>query len=290
MKRTIAIAALMLPLAGGARGKQPDFTVGVSSHGSQWIDPHVAAAGAQPMFQIIANRAGLTISQVRVLESKELLKQLAAGKTNLAYLSSVDYLEASEEMKLLPLARPRVVGSDTYRLLLLVRRGGGPKRLQDLRGRKIGLQAHALLGRVYLKVLMARNKLPPPQRFFGEIRVRQKHQSAVLEVLLGEADAVLIPDVVLEVMAQLNPQLKRKLVAIHASRRFPQGPIVVPASMPGDKVKRLRRVMTSLHKDPKGRQMLLTFHLNQLIPTKTADYDDLKAFWREYQNTMKQAK
>jgi ABC-type phosphate/phosphonate transport system substrate-binding protein len=108
----------------------------------------------------------------------------------------------------------------------------------------------------------------------------------VLDLLLGEADACIVADAVLAAMSELNPRLKSKLHVLHASEPITRLPLFARKGPRADEVRRLRSIMLKFHTSKKGKQLLLVFKKERLVPVSDADYDSVRRLFRRY-NALK---
>lgn len=157
-------------------------------------------------------------------------------------------------------------GSIMEKSMLLVHQDSGIERLDDLRGRKIGLLMHprASLGPAWLDTLLARKDLGPAPDFFGQIIKTTKTGKAVLPVFFRHMDACLVLQNGFETMVELNPQIGQQLKVLSIS------PPVVPIlfCFRADYNTPVRQeVMDELslwHLNPAGRQILTLFQTDSL--------------------------
>jgi phosphonate transport system substrate-binding protein len=89
---------------------------------------------------------------------------------------------------------------------------------------------------------------------------------AVLPVFFGQVEACVVPVSSLDTMAELNPQLRRDLKVLATSPAFCQGPICVRKDVLEEWGHLLSDVLTTLHLEPEGRQLLTLFRIEQLVP------------------------
>lgn len=287
----LLIRVVVLPLALLATGqlahaKQPDIRVAFTYIGLYWVDRSTVRAAARPLIKLLTEKSQTTYSlSARVgsdfADETQLLDQLKSGAINVAFTSSLQYVKLAEQVKLRPLVRSQAFGKSSFKLMILTRKGGA-STLKALKGKRISLYGGDPLNRLYLTVALHRQGLGPPEGHFKAINVKQKPQSAVLDLLLGAADACVVTDVLLNTMAQLNPQLPKKLAPVATSKEFANAPLFATKHVARRHFKVLRQMPTKMHQSRTGRQLLLIFRMERMVPASEGDYASFRALWREY--------
>lgn len=283
----VGCSLLAAPVRGHARPKRkPDLRVAFTAIGLYWVDRSTVEAAARPLIKLLVDRAKASYScSARIgdfTEEAVLLRQLHSGAINVAYTSPLEYVRLSKQAKLRPMVRSQAFGKSSFKLLILTRKGAGIRDLKGLKGKRISFYGGAPLNKIFLTVALRRQGLGEPASFFSDLRVKQKPQSAVLDLLMRETDACVVTDVLLNTMARLNPQLQRKLAPIVTSRAFANAPLFATEQVKPSHLKLLREVSLGLHKTRSGRQLLLIFRMERFVPTRDEDYATFRALWREY--------
>lgn len=268
-------------VCGKPRGKA-DVRVALTGNVVTWVDPASVRAASEPLIDMIAKRVKRSYSFSTVSGGIELLARLKTGKINYAFGSLQDYVEIADEIKVVPVVKARAMGSDTFRIQLLVRRGSGITRIDQLRGKTISIFERESIYRIYLDVLLAKNKIKSPEEFFSTTRKKKKLNSVVLDLLLGEADACIASDQMVRAMAKLNPRITKKLVVLNASKPFPNPPMFALTSVDRRLFQQVKQVAIDLHKSQNGRQLLLMFKTERMVPAKDSDYDSFRELLKAY--------
>jgi ABC-type phosphate/phosphonate transport system substrate-binding protein len=272
----LAGAALLLATgtpAGGAGGvalKPVTLKVGFIQSSFFGFNPRDAEAAFKTFARTIGRSKGYDVAvTVQLFDSARELDAMPAGEQpELIILESWNYLELKNPGWLEPVFLTSDHGQVAKRFLLLT---GDPglKSLADLRGRSLNvfLVANTQLGPHWLQVLLQERKLGPPEAFFGLMEKQTEPMRAVLPVFFGNRDAVLIDSAKLDLMAELNPQLKR-LKVLESSE--PLVSTVICAGKSGWSSAAFRKdlfeSLATLHLSPAGQQILDIFRIKGLIP------------------------
>jgi phosphonate transport system substrate-binding protein len=287
MKRAFLLL-MLLSLPVDAK-RATDYSVGICVRELDWSDLASAQAAAKHLFDHIASKNKFTYKTHFMSRSIEVVRLVEEGKVNVGWLLMSDYVKLERKHKLRLLGRPLMTGRHGFRLKLLVPRGSKTRKLSQLRGRTISIHRQIEINQVYLETLVAREGLGRPADFFAAIKERKKAKSAVVDLLLGEVDACLVADIVLDTMAELNPQVKKKLRVLHTSPRYTYPPMFGTSKLDTTKAERLTRTVTSLHETPEGKQLLLLFRVKRFVRATSDDYRNTRELLKEHDRHMKRA-
>jgi len=146
----------------------------------------------------------------------EILRRARGGLFDAVALNVVEYRQIAE------LLDPNWIisesdGAEEY--LLLVKRGGGIQKPEDLRGRRLIMLTGAKMCVAYpwLSTVLDAAHPGPADQFFGSVAEEAKAARVVLPVFFGQADACVTSKKSFDVMCELNPQVARNLTVIAAS-------------------------------------------------------------------------
>jgi ABC-type phosphate/phosphonate transport system substrate-binding protein len=213
----------------------------------------------------------------------------AAGDVDAFAMSCLEYLRHSGGFWGTP-DLCGVSGGRTGRsYLLLVRREDGISDLADLRGKNLAVETGSEVSTplLWLDVQLMKAGHGSSTGFFGRVSREPKASRAALPVFFGQADACLVTEHSFETIAELNPQVGEKLRVLSRSPEFPWGVLCFrkgPSQV--DRTEVMQDAM-EMHLNPQGRQALMLWKSEKLVPYKPAyirslkqlveDYDRLKA-------------
>jgi ABC-type phosphate/phosphonate transport system substrate-binding protein len=233
---------------------------------------------------LVAQKWGGT-ADTRICNSMtEFEQNILTGKLDVVVLLSTEYLALREEVPLEPLfvsAR----GTDIYdRLILVTRRDSGHLSLADLKGKTL-LQQKGLYenGRnLWLDTLLMRKGIAVPEQYFLSDRKTLKPSDAIMSVFFGKADACIVTKRSLEVMAELNPQLKNELTILEESPPRPSSILAVRRGISVVKRAMLLEILGTLNQSPEGKQLLTLFKMNRLATFRPQYLVPIEKLFREY--------
>ncbi|MGA2987392.1 MAG: PhnD/SsuA/transferrin family substrate-binding protein [Terriglobia bacterium] len=154
-----------------------------------------------------------------VMSSDQLLAAVRGGKVDLFCLTVQEYRQVTAYVDTSRIMTDDYGGDE---LLLVVREDGGIVNLAGLRGRSLIIldSPTTTLAEPWLAVSLGREGLESPKQVLGHITRSMKLSQAVLPVFFGQADACVVTRRGLDTMAELNPQLSRKLKVLLTSPKM----------------------------------------------------------------------
>jgi ABC-type phosphate/phosphonate transport system substrate-binding protein len=235
---------------------------------------------------LVASKWGRT-SSTRICNTlAELEKDIRSKKIDLIVLRSAEYLELRGKVPLEPLFIP-VKGKDLYeRLVLVVRKDSGSRSLADLKGKTL-LQQRDLSadGRsLWLDTLLMRQGVRNPERFFSRAREMTKPSASIFAVFFRKADACIVTQRSLRVMAELNPQLSSDLLVLEESPPWPTGIIAVRKGLPTQYRETIQEVLGTLDQSTQGKQLLTLFRMDTLVSFRPEYLTQMEGLFRENRN------
>lgn len=129
---------------------------------------------------------------------------------------------------------------------------------------------------VWLDKLLRDAKLSAKEKFFKVIKYDYKATNVVLPVYFNKTTAAIVSKPALELLFELNPQLKKSLNIIKKSSPILFGVISFDGRSKDKKRKDfMSEILISLHEDNYGKQLLDLFMVDKMIPFKDE-------YWQDY--------
>ncbi len=182
-------AAAASPGAGAGDG--PVLHFGAVS----FYNPRVMYLKYQPLVDYLTVRTGRPWDLVVSDSYERTVEKLCSGDLAMAYLGPLTYIRAHAMCGALPVVRLHTGGSDTYRSMILVRQDSPFATLADLAGTTLALGAPLSTSSNLVPRKMLEDAGLRPGADIG-CRYYAHHDRAARAVLLGEADACGIRDIV----------------------------------------------------------------------------------------------
>lgn len=240
--------------------------------GKVWLDSIARRRG----FQLLESRFDVADTL------EELRNRIVEGSVGVVVLDVIEYLNLPRPELLNPVL---MAGSgDTKRHLLLVVSGADAiSGVEDLRGKRISYftRSNADLGRMWLEVMLQEHHLARSDRFFGSLSPALKPSAACLPVFFGKQDGCVIDESSFGVLKEMNPQIASKLRVIATSPAYPEYFIGVHVNHREFR-QELVQGLLELNQDPEGRQLLMVFKGDRIIPVSGNELNAIRDLWTKY--------
>lgn len=243
------------------------------------VNRNDALAAFKAWIETVGRRRGINLlveadSYSSVPELQQVVRSRAA---DLLVLRSLEYLGLEKEREMLdPVFMPERRNTIQQTYLLLTRRDRH-LTLADLRGKKI-LLVNSLgtgLSRAWMADVLRQAGLGTLNDFSPIVEDANKPSAAILPVYFGKADACVVDAESFTVMKELNPQIGQALEAGRTSTPYLETIICVR----GDYVKNRAELiegLAELHEEASGRQILLVFKVDRLVPFENRALDTVR--------------
>lgn len=192
--------------------------------------------------------------------------EFVAGKFDFVYMNPFHQLMAAEAQRYQPLLRD--IGN-VSRGVLVVRKGGAVRRVEDLQGRAIAFPAPNALG----ASLQMRQELTDDFGLAFNASYVKTHDSVYLNVLLGEADA---GGGVQQTLDRQRQAFRDNLEVIHTTRPMATHPFSVHPRVPAEQAERVRQALLRLAGTPEGRELFAEVPIKELGMATMDDYAPLR--------------
>ena len=262
--------------------KPEKLNVGFTQTAFQGVNRLDAEAAFKTLSRTVGKNRGydVTVNVHSYKTTAQFFAGLSAANLHVVVLDSWSYLEINRP----DLLEPVFVASDhsqaAKRCLLLARDDGQIETLSDLGGKSLNvlLSSNFSLGTQWLRVVLAEHHLGVPEEFFGTIHYDASAYTTVLPVFFGQKDVALVDSSKFEVMAELNPQLRR--LQVIASSEPLVNAVVCLRQSPWSS-ERFRKdmveAMADLHLEPAGQQILALFRVGRFVPFDPSCLDTVRA-------------
>lgn len=211
-------------------------------------------------------------------DGEEVEAYLQHSVLHLIIYNSLDYLKTADESTLEPLF-VSTEGGQVMRRYVLLTRGPELNSLAALKNKSLNIYygpRNSLAVR-WIEALLKNRYAANMDSFFGSVKDHSDPLAAILPVFFGKTDSVLVDLDKFELMVELNPQLK-KLRPIVISEPYVAEVLCFSRSNWSSEVFRrdMLRTMARLHETPAGRQILMLFRADKIVPFESRYLESTK--------------
>jgi ABC-type phosphate/phosphonate transport system substrate-binding protein len=246
-------------------------------------DPAAAEGALKVIATIVSAQTGVRVECSAISDGPALRKRMETGDVALGLLPGV---ELAWECKRNACFRPMLLTCNekpALKAFLLVRASDPASSVAGLKDKRLSFPKLSF-SHAYLFLDKAiRDAGYNPARFFSGCQVATNPDAAIEAVVEGEAEAVVVDEVALDVYRDRKPGRAKRLRVLAESTSFPCAAIVcTPEALKTEPVQRIREGLATAHERPAGRQMLSLMRLSSFMPV-TPEYEKLlKDVLKEY--------
>lgn len=210
------------------------------------------------------------------------------GRLDVVVLHSFDFVELREMAPV----EGRVMGirkgenANTY--VLLANSDKQLKSIADLQGKQILVDVGQSKSapKAWLDLRLNEISAPPTQVFFSDTKWLLKPSKVVLPVFFGRSDACLVRDIAYQTMVEMNPQINKTLKVIERTPDFCPGVVCVRSDIDDETKDLITQSVLSLRDDTKGRQLLLLFQVDDVIPYDPKAIEPMEEVMRKHRELI----
>lgn len=242
-------------------------------------DPTLLQEAGTALAQELGKRLDLPIKLYVAADYAGVIEALRNGTVDLAFVHPVAYVLASREARARILVKSIRGGSATYTARFFVLKEGGPRTLDDLRGKTIAfVDPASTSGYIYPMVFLMKRGLvkgKDPKTFFKDAVFSGAHDAVLHAVLRRQVDVAVsyphAPDTLLK-----DPAQRAQLTFIAETPPIPNDGACVREGLAPDLVQRVKAALLSLN-DPVGRPLLKRLYaVDGLAEAADADFDPVR--------------
>jgi len=163
--------------------------------------------------------------------------------------------------------------------IIVVQKKSGIKNILELKNKLIGMQKHDDIIHQYLDVNLA-----DKTNTVLNIETFTSRQRVLLKLFFGKIDAAIVTNKSFELAKQLNPQIGEKLEVLENTNLQATNFGFFRKSFDKNVKKRMTQIVKTIHKTPRGRELLSLYKTEKL---SDSNLSDLKAIEELYNQALK---
>jgi ABC-type phosphate/phosphonate transport system substrate-binding protein len=270
------------PAAWTAAGGKADFVFAYNNKILADVDPKDAMAAMKIYVEELEKQTAYHGVPYVYDNIEETTGKLQEGAIDFLALSSLDYLRIKNRVDIELAFCPVKGGKSTLKYLLLTNANRGYTKPWDLKDKKLLIPKGDDIATLYLNTVLLKNRLGEVKNFFSSVEEKTKPSQVVLAVFFGQADACVTTDTALQTMVELNPQIGRSLNIMTSSPELVTAATVFRRSVNADIKKKTVDIALKLNENSRGRQILLLFKIDGLVPLHESDLASIRELVSEY--------
>ena len=217
------------------------------------------------LVRYISRKIGLPIAFMQRKTYGEVNELLERKQVDFAFICTGAYMQAAKTFPIELLAVPVVRNQPYYRALIIVRKGGGITRFDQLRGRSFAFtDPLSNTGYDYVHKILEK-KGTTPEDYFSKVIFTYAHDNSIQAVSRGLVEGASVDKLVYDFLLESMPARVSNIEVIQESKRFGNPPFVMRPDLPDTLKDRLREVFLNMDRDPEGREILRKIMIDRFI-------------------------
>ncbi|MCP4104607.1 MAG: phosphate/phosphite/phosphonate ABC transporter substrate-binding protein [Desulfobacteraceae bacterium] len=222
------------------------------------------------------------------LNTDSIVRDFNGGKLDLVTTTSISYIRIAQKIDA-ELGYGQIKnGKKSHKYLVLVHQKFDFKSIEDLKNKRIALKTGDDTGRLFLNTLLLRKNLEEADKFFS-VKEKKKFSQAILAVFFGNTHACVTTDVLFKTMAELNPQVGKRLKIMAYSPEIVNTVSFFRRGYEKRAKDLINAAISDLKENVQGQQILMLFNVESVFQLKESDLEPLKSMMSEYE-TLKMKK
>lgn len=217
----------------------------------------------------------------------EMAADLKSGTLDVACLPPEEFIYLRNRAPLEPVLVTSTSNGHEAELLLLTRSDSGIHAIGELRNRSIVMpqspSGSNSMFRVWVETMLMRAGHRNIASFFSTVKETQTASRAVMPVFFRQAAACVVTRDVFNLTRELNPQIGKELTAIANITGLSQGIISVNQNLPEKIKKKISQAFLALRESPDGKQLLMLFQVNAVVPFRPEYLRAMEELFGEHQ-------
>lgn len=169
------------------------------------------------------------------------------------------------------------------KMLLLVRRDSGITDVKGLEQKKVMTRDNGYMSKLFFDRLVRERMHRGYEGFIGELLGVERYSTAVLKTFFRKVDACIVPQYVYNLMAEMNPSLRKELQVIAESPKiFVNFMMVAHKEMPERMVRAYENTVNHLEHTERGRQIMELFKMKKITRVTPHDLEAIAHYYEEY--------
>jgi phosphonate transport system substrate-binding protein len=237
-------------------------------------------AAGEEFAQVFGALVGMPVRVTVASDYAAVIEALRNRTADLAFLHPVGYVLANREAKATIVAKNLWHGRSTFTSRIFVRKDGGVRQLEDLRGKTIAfVDPLSSSGYIYPMVLLMDRGLVKnrdPKTFFREVIFAGSHDAAMRALVNGHVDAIASFDLAREQYLKDLAERER-IVFVAETPPIPEAGIAARNGLDPDTRARVRAALISIRGPAHASLLKRLYDIDGFEPAEDREYDPVRA-------------
>jgi phosphonate transport system substrate-binding protein len=276
MRALLVAVALLLGCAGSlsAQAKALHLVLTPSQK------PTDLLAAGEEFGQVLGRLLGVPVKVTVASDYAAVVEALRNRTADLAFTHPGGYVLASREAKATIVAKNVWHGKSSFTSRIFVRKDGGVRQLEELRGKTIAfVDPTSSSGYIYPMALLIQRGLVKnrdPRSFFREVVFAGAHDAAMRALLNGHVDAIASFDLAREQYLK-DPAERERIIFVAETPPIPEAGIAARDGLDPQTFARVRAALISIRGPAYAELLKRLYEIDGFEPAEDGEYDPVRA-------------
>ena len=272
------LLALVLLAVGPAALAAPPTSLHLVLTPSQ--KPTDLLAAGEDFGRVLGRLVGMPVKVTVASDYAAVVEALRNRTADLAFTHPGGYVLASREAKATIVAKNLWHGKSTFTSRIFVRKDGGVRQLEELRGKTIAfVDPTSSSGYIYPMALLIQRGLVKnrdPKSFFRDVVFAGGHDAAMRALVNGHVDAIASFDLAREQYLK-DPAERERIVFIAETPPIPEAGIAARDGLDPATLARVRAALLSIRGPAHADLLKRLYDIDGFEPAEDREYDPVRA-------------
>jgi phosphonate transport system substrate-binding protein len=230
--------------------------------------------------RVLTKLTGIPVRVTVASDYAAVIEALRNRTADLAFVHPGGYVLASREAKATILVRNLWHGKSSFTSRIFVRKDGGIKSVEELRGRTIAfVDPASSSGYIYPMVLLIQKGLVKnrdPKTFFKEVVFSGAHDASMRALLNGHVDAIASFDLAREQYLR-DPDERERIVFVAETPEIPEAGIAARLGLEPAVLAKIRAALLQIRAPEYADLLKRLYEIDGFAPADDRDYDPVRA-------------
>lgn len=250
-------------------------------------------AKAKPLEKLLSDKLGIPVTVSVSTDYNTIVEAMGSKQVDVGFLPPNAYVLAHQQSNVKVLLQAQRYGivqpggkasdklADTYRSMIVVKKGSNIKSLTDLKGKKIATQDVTSSAGYVWPVAEMKKKGIDINKDVKTIQVKG-HDQAVLSVLNGDVDAAFVFEDARNTVKKDYPQIMDEVEPMYFTQPIPNDTIAVRSDMSEKWDAKIQDAFIAIGKDPEGKKIISSVYSHEgYVKSKDSNFDIVREYAKE---------
>jgi len=237
-------------------------------------------AAGEDFGRVLGRLVGMPVKVTVASDYAAVVEALRNRTADLAFTHPGGYVLASREAKATIVAKNLWHGKSTFTSRIFVRKDGGVRQLEELRGKTIAfVDPTSSSGYIYPMALLIQRGLVKnrdPKSFFRDVVFAGGHDAAMRALVNGHVDAIASFDLAREQYLK-DPAERERIVFIAETPPIPEAGIAARDGLDPPTLARVRAALLSIRGPAHADLLKRLYDIDGFEPAEDREYDPVRA-------------